>query len=237
MIAAARTHIGLVRKANEDSYLSQPENGLFAVADGMGGHKGGQTASQGAVSVLSEALKGRTPAPQQAEWAIQAANRRLFDKASQDTELEGMGTTVTLLWANDKEMILAQVGDSRGYLFRDGKLTQLTQDHSLVAQLLKEGLITQEEAAHHPYRNVITRAVGTAMGVEVDVATHSRQAGDLWLLCSDGLHGMVEQPEMEKILRDMEPEAAAQALLEAALEKGGKDNITLILIKDEEGAQ
>ncbi|MBQ8537098.1 MAG: Stp1/IreP family PP2C-type Ser/Thr phosphatase [Clostridia bacterium] len=237
MIAAARTHIGLVRKANEDSYLSQPENGLFAVADGMGGHKGGQTASQGAVNVLAEALRGRSPAPQQAEWAIQAANRRLYDKASQDKELEGMGTTVTLLWAAPKEMILAQVGDSRCYLLRNGQLTQMTRDHSLVEQLLMEGLITPEEAAHHPYRNVITRAVGTAMGVEVDVATHARQKGDVWLLCSDGLHGMVEKFTIEKILKEMDVDKAAQALLDAALENGGKDNITLLLLKDEEGAQ
>jgi len=237
MISAARTHIGLVRKANEDSILCHEQEGLFAVADGMGGHKGGQTASRGAVSVLTEALKGRKPQASRAEWAVQAANRRLFDMAEQDDELEGMGTTVTLLWAAPEEMILAQVGDSRCYLFRDGKLEQMSHDHSLVEQLLSEGLITPEEAAHHPYRNVITRAVGTAMGVEVDISTFPRKAGDVWLLCSDGLHSMVEKERMAELLKNDDLQAAAQALLDAALAAGGKDNVSLILLKDEEGAQ
>lgn len=237
MIAAARTHIGLVRKANEDSILCNLPDGLFVVADGMGGHKGGQAASQCAVTVLAEALKGRQPQPAKAEWAVQAANRRIFDMAEQDKELEGMGTTVTLLWAARDRMILAQVGDSRCYLLRDGELRQMSRDHSLVEQLLSEGLITAEEAAHHPYRNVITRAVGSAIGVEVDVSAFERQAGDLWLLCSDGLHGLVEKEKLETLLKTGDLEAAAQALLETALENGGKDNISLILIRDEEGAQ
>lgn len=237
MIAAARTHIGLVRKANEDSILCNLPDGLFVVADGMGGHKGGQAASQGAVTVLAEALKGRQPQIAKAEWAVQAANRRIFDMAEQDKELEGMGTTVTLLWAARDRMILAQVGDSRCYLLRDGELRQMSRDHSLVEQLLSEGLITAEEAAHHPYRNVITRAVGSALGVEVDVSAFERQAGDLWLLCSDGLHGLVEKEKLEMLLKTGDLEAAAQALLETALENGGKDNISLILIRDEEGAQ
>ena len=237
MIAAARTHIGLVRKANEDSILCHGQEGLFVVADGMGGHKGGQTASQGAVTVLTEALKGREPTASRAEWAVQAANRRLFDMAGQDKDLEGMGTTVTLLWAASSQMILAQVGDSRCYLLRNGELRQMSRDHSLVEQLLTEGLITPEEAAHHPYRNVITRAVGTAMGVEVDMSVFDRQQGDLWLLCSDGLHGMVDKERMTEMLKADDLDTAAQALLDAALDAGGKDNISLILIKDEEGVQ
>lgn len=237
MIAIAQTHIGLVRKANEDSVLCLQEEGLFAVADGMGGHKGGQAASQGAVSVLKEALRGKKPASRQAEWAVQAANRRLFEMASQDEALEGMGTTLTLLWAAPGEMLLAHVGDSRGYLMRQGELRQVTQDHSLVAQMVKEGLITPDQAMHHPYRNVITRAVGTSHGVEVDVAAFPRQKGDIWLLCSDGLHGQVAEEEIAQLLKANPPEKAAQALLDAALKEGGRDNISLILLKDEEGAQ
>lgn len=237
MIAIGKTHIGLVRQANEDAILCLEEEGLFVVADGMGGHKGGQTASQGAIHVIQEALPGRTPSPRQAEWAVQAANRRLFDMASQDESLEGMGTTVTLLWKEPECMIVAHVGDSRCYLWREGELRQMTDDHSLVAQMMAEGLIDAEQARNHPYKNVITRAVGTSHGVEVDTVAHPRRKGDVWLLCSDGLHGLVSDEQMTDILKNNAPEEAAQLLMDTALAGGGRDNISLILVVDEEGCQ
>lgn len=231
MIVASKTHMGYVRRANEDSLLVQPR--LYAIADGMGGHRGGQEASQGAVNVMREALKGRTPNAHDMEWAIQAANRRVYQRACHDTQLEGMGTTLTALWEGEQAVYIGHVGDSRAYLYREGKLKQITQDHSMVAQMISDGLLTPEKARTHPYRNVITRAVGTAPGVEVDVIEVTRHRQDRWLLCSDGLHSMMEPEEIERYLSAVWLEDAAQALLEKALENGGRDNISLILLDEE----
>ena len=148
-----------------------------------------------------------------------------------------MGTTLTVLWAGEREMYLAHVGDSRAYLMREGSFVQVTRDHSLVQELVEQGVLTQEQAAHHPMRNVITRAVGTDETIEVDLLTRERRKGDLWLLCSDGLSGMVPDEEMAGILRESAPEAAADRLLRAALDHGGRDNVSFVIVKDEEGAQ
>ena len=140
-------------------------------------------------------------------------------------------------WAGEREIDLAHVGDSRADLLREGAFTQVTRDHSLVQELVDQGVLTQEQAAHHPMRNVITRAVGTDETVEVDMITRERCKGDMWLLCSDGLSGMVSDEEMAGILRECAPEAAADRLLQAALDHGGRDNISFVILKDQEGAQ
>lgn len=225
-----RTHQGLVRQSNQDSLLL--ESSVYGVADGMGGHNGGETASRVAVQVLKNALRGKKPESRALEMGMEAANRRIYDMASHDSSLSGMGTTVTLLWENGDEALLAHVGDSRAYLWRDGTLAQITQDHSVVAELVRNHVITAEMARNHPYRNVITRAVGVDPVVAPDLLTHDLKPGDVWLLCSDGLYNMVDDERMACILRDAESdEAAADRLLKAALEGGGTDNITFILAR------
>lgn len=227
-----RTHIGKVRSSNQDAVIDAYP--LVGVADGMGGHRGGEEASTGARDVLVELLKDKQPAQLALRQAIGAANRRLFLRQQEDENLAGMGTTLTALWISDEEVIVGHVGDSRAYRMRDGKLTQLTRDHSMVAEMVREGMLTPEAAACHPMRNVITRAVGTEEGVDVDMLTEKRCAGDLWLVCSDGLHGMVDDDSMLAILKDNEPDQAADKLIEAALEAGGRDNISLAIFLDGE---
>lgn len=235
MIVVTRTDVGKLRANNQDALIV--EERLWGVADGMGGHKGGEVASAGARDGLKRVLHGKEPDPKMLRFAVEAVNRRLYLQQKDDPALSGMGTTLTLLWAASKEVYIAQVGDSRAYLLRDGAFTQITQDHSLVQELVNQGALTPEQAQHHPMRNVITRAVGTDEGVEVDLFTKERRLGDIWLLCSDGLSGMVEDEDMAQILRTKAPEAAADTLLQAALDNGGRDNVTFVILKDEEGAQ
>ncbi|MBR4080985.1 MAG: Stp1/IreP family PP2C-type Ser/Thr phosphatase [Clostridia bacterium] len=227
-----RTHIGKVRATNQDAVIDAYP--LVGVADGMGGHRGGEEASTGARGVLTELLRDKEPSQLALRQAIGAANRRLFLRQQEEENLAGMGTTLTVLWISDEEVIVGHVGDSRAYRMRDGKLTQLTRDHSMVAEMVREGMLTPEAAACHPMRNVITRAVGTEEGVEIDMMTEKRCAGDLWLVCSDGLYGMVDDDAMLAILRDNEPDEAADKLIEAALEAGGRDNISLAIFLDGE---
>ncbi len=230
----SRTDVGCVRDHNEDSLVVAPP--LFAVADGMGGHAAGEVASEIAVNVLAE-LAPKDLDGAALEHAVEEANHEIIRAARDGRGREGMGTTLTLLWAASKEVYIAQVGDSRAYLLRDGDFQQITQDHSLVQELVNQGVLTPELAAHHPMRNVITRAVGTDEGVEVDLFTKERKLGDIWLLCTDGLSGMVPDEDIARILRTKAPEAAADALLQTALDNGGRDNVTFVILKDEEGAQ
>lgn len=223
-----RTHQGLVRASNQDSLLV--DEGVLGVADGMGGHNGGETASRVAVQVLKNALRGKKPEPRALEVGMEAANRRIFDMARHDSALSGMGTTATLLWENGNEALICHVGDSRAYLMRDGELKQITQDHSVVAELLRNGVITPEMARTHPYRNVITRAVGVDPMVEADIFTHDLKEGDVWLICSDGLYNMVPDDAIADILRESkEDDTAAEELMALALEAGGTDNITFVI--------
>ena len=159
-------------------------------------------------------------------------NTVLWEQQLENPALNGMGTTLTVLWPSPGRMILAQVGDSRAYLLRDGELRQMTSDHSLVADMVRRGVLTEEQAACHPMRNYITRAVGTEETLEVDVTRVERQKGDRWLLCSDGLYGSLARDQMAEMLSRENPEEAANALLEAALEAGGRDNITLLILDD-----
>ena len=223
----AKTHKGMVRPTNQDSLLVA--HILYGVADGMGGHRGGETASRIAVQVVKNLLQGKTPEENSLRICMEAANRRIFDMQRHDLALSGMGTTFTLLWESRTEIWIAHVGDSRAYLFRDGKLACQTEDHSIVGELLRNNVITPEMAKTHPYRSVITRALGTDPVVEADLLRVDKREGDVWLICSDGLYNMVEDSEMADTLAHMEGDRAADRLLELALEHGGHDNVSLVL--------
>ena len=225
-----RTHQGLVRSSNQDSLLVTES--VFGVADGMGGHQGGETASRVAVQVLQNALRQKKPETRALELGIEAANRRIYDMARHDSSLSGMGTTVTALWEDENQVLIAHVGDSRAYRLRNGELTQITEDHSMVAELLRNKVITAEMARTHPYRNVITRAVGVDPMVTADVLCADKQADDLWLICSDGLYNMVDDDTIAQVLNEAKSdETAADELLALALEGGGTDNITFVLCR------
>lgn len=216
-----------MRPSNQDTLLVA--SGAYGVADGMGGHNGGETASRVAVQVLSNALKGKAPQEQALLTAVQAANRRIFDMGGRDAALSGMGTTVTLLWEGEKEILIAHVGDSRAYLYRQGQLTRQTEDHSMVAELLKNKVITPQMAVNHPYRSVITRALGIDPMVTADVARVEKQPGDIWLVCSDGLYNMVPDGQIAETLEALPLDKAADKLLELAIEHGGQDNVSFVL--------
>ncbi|MGN1019118.1 MAG: Stp1/IreP family PP2C-type Ser/Thr phosphatase [Aristaeellaceae bacterium] len=234
LLVYALTDVGRVRASNQDAIIEGER--LFGVADGMGGHKGGETASAGARDGLLELLEGKAPALDSLREAVMEVNNRLYRQQQGDENLSGMGTTLTALWFSGHYVYIGHVGDSRAYLLREGHLQQMTSDHSLVAELVRSGVLTPEQAEGHPMRNVITRAVGTEETVEVDLLVEERQAGDLWLVCSDGLYGMVPDRTMEAILTVNTPQAAAKLLLDAALAAGGHDNVTVVLLQDKEGS-
>ena len=226
-----RTDVGLVRKNNQDAViLSQ---GLIGIADGMGGHRGGETASAGARDGLIRVLTGKEPSLQTLEDAVKEVNLELWNRQEQEESLSGMGTTLSVIWPEEEKMLIAHVGDSRVYLMRDGQLRQVTQDHSMVADMVRRGLLTEEQAATHPMRNYITRAVGTEPTVEVDVLAMERQRGDRWLVCSDGLHGLVAKEELQALMALDDMEEAADQMIREALNRGGRDNVSLVLAWDE----
>ena len=226
-----RTDVGLVRKNNQDAViLSQ---GLIGIADGMGGHRGGETASAGARDGLIRVLTGKEPSLQTLEDAVKEVNLELWNRQEQEESLSGMGTTLSVIWPEEEKMLIAHVGDSRVYLMRDGQLRQVTQDHSMVADMVRRGLLTEEQAATHPMRNYITRAVGTEPTVEVDTLAVERQRGDRWLVCSDGLHGLVAKEELQALMALDDMEEAADQMIREALDRGGRDNVSLVLAWDE----
>jgi protein phosphatase len=215
------TDTGKKRRRNEDSHLVEPP--LFAVADGMGGAQAGEVASRLAIA----ALRG---APGGVGDLIQRANRRVYERAAQDPAVSGMGTTMTLAIVEDGQVQIGHVGDSRAYRLRDGRLEQLTEDHSLVAELQRSGKLSAEEAETHPQRSVITRALGTDPDVDADTFTVPARAGDVFLLCSDGLTTMVDEDAiLETIERNRgDLGRAAKELVRAANRGGGEDNITVV---------
>jgi protein phosphatase len=227
---AARTDPGRKRRGNEDSYVSRPP--LFAIADGMGGARAGEVASALAASALEESSEAYVVE------LIQEANRRVHERASTDAETSGMGTTITVaLIENDGTVTVGHVGDSRAYLLRGARLEQLTDDHSLVAELVRRGELSPQAAEVHPQRSVITRALGTDPDVDVDAFSVDVQAGDVFLICSDGLSDMVDGEQIEAIMnthRD-DLDAIAKALVQAANRAGGEDNITAVLFELVEG--
>ncbi len=231
---AGRTDVGRQRSANEDSLVVSPP--LFAVADGMGGAKAGEVASAVAVEAVEGATESGEPIEAQLADIVRRANRRIYDLAVADESRRGMGTTLTLAKLHGDEVSFAHVGDSRAYRLRAGELEQLTRDHSLVAELERSGQITPEAAEHHPQRSIITRALGPEPDVEVDTYTLAGRDGDLFLICSDGLTSMVSDDEVGAILRSAGSlDDAAEELVRAANQSGGKDNITVILFRLGEG--
>jgi protein phosphatase len=229
--AAAATDIGLVREGNEDSYLT--EEPLFAVADGMGGHRGGEVASQLAVETLEKLFRqGAGELPDQ----VQEANRVVFERSSLDRKVAGMGTTLTAALVEDDRVRLAHVGDSRAYLLRDGELGLLTEDHTLVHRMVSEGEISKEEAQTHPQRSVLTRAIGVDTVVDVDDETLQVRPGDRLLLCTDGLTSMVSEDQIEEALRSVpDVQEAAKRLVQMANEAGGMDNTTVLVLDFSDG--
>ena len=239
------TDVGRSRSSNQDAYcaLLAPNapagtEALLAVADGMGGHQGGDVASTMAIQTLvqrfSPSGKGNTPPPSldghqsQLEQVVHQANGEVFQAATKP-ELRGMGTTLTVALLVDSTAILAQVGDSRAYLVRKGAIRRLTQDHSWVAEQVAAGVLTQEQAQTHPQRNILTRALGTTPHVQVDISQAALEEGDVLVLCSDGLHGLVSDEEMGRIVATEEPQKACQTLVDAANALGGHDNITVVI--------
>lgn len=230
MKAAARTHIGLVRASNQDALLLQPgKYGLYGVADGMGGHKAGDVASRMAVETVSRILKDQRPSDEMLRAGIEEANLLIYEEQLDNQALNGMGTTMTVIWEDKRAVLLGHVGDSRAYRLRDGELEQISQDHSMVAELVRDGVITPEEALRHPYRNIITRALGASETVDVDIREMDKRKGDRYLICSDGLSEYVREDKMRDILHSYSLEEAADIFLNLALEGGGRDNVSLVL--------
>ena len=227
---ASLTDTGRRRRHNEDAYVCEPP--LFAVADGMGGAQAGELASNLAAAALRDE-GSRGGGEERVDELIQEANRRVYERQTQDSSATGMGTTMTVALVEDGHVAIGHVGDSRAYLIRDRRLEQLTEDHSLVAELVRSGKLSPEEAEGHPQRSVITRALGTDPDVDVDTFSVETKPGDLFLLCSDGLTAMVDD---ETILREVERNrgdltAASKALVKAANKGGGDDNITVVFFE------
>jgi PPM family protein phosphatase len=231
--SAGRTDAGRVRRRNEDSFVLDPP--LFAVADGMGGAQAGEVASRLAAAAFREYHEAdRLEPAERVEAIIQEANRRIYERARTDAEASGMGTTVTAAILTNGRVSIGHVGDSRAYRIRNGELEQLTEDHSLVADLMRSGRLTPEEADAHPQRSVITRALGTDAEVDVDTVTVEVEPGDLFLLCSDGLTTMVPEEDILRIAQEADNlDGAARTLVRAANSGGGEDNITVVLFKVE----
>ena len=230
---------GRMREGNEDSFLAS--GSLAAVADGMGGHLAGEVASAAATEELRSlqdgaAWRGERSAGEALKWAVMEANRRIREMAAGDKSLEGMGTTITALLSDGDVIHLAHVGDSRAYLLRKGELSQLTEDHTLVQELVKQGKLRPEDAKRHPQGSIITRALGVDADVQVDTATFKIVSGDRLLLCTDGLTGVVDQATIRNVLlRVRDPQQASERLVTLANEQGGPDNITVVVL-DSDGS-
>ena len=226
--SAAVSHTGRKRRHNEDAYVVDPP--LFAIADGMGGARAGEVASGlAAAAVKADDGNGDGGAEGRVVALIQEANRRIYERSREDAEVSGMGTTMTVALVDGMRVTFGHVGDSRAYALRDGRLEQLTEDHSLVAELVRGGKLSPEEAEHHPRRSVITRALGTDPDVDVDTFVVDARDGDIFLLCSDGLTDMVSDETIAKVLSatpDLQP--AAEELVRLANKAGGEDNITVV---------
>jgi PPM family protein phosphatase len=233
--AVQRTDTGRQREANEDAYFSRAP--VFAVADGMGGAQAGEVASSVAVEAFEPDRDDRVAPEEYLRRTAQQANREIFELAQRDRERSGMGTTLTAAMLTGDDLAIGHVGDSRAYRWRDGELRQITNDHSLVEELRRQGKLTRDQAAEHPQRSVITRALGPEPEVEVDTMTVQAREGDVYLLCSDGLTTMLDDGDLAATLAtDEDLDTKARRLVQAANERGGKDNITVVLFRVEEGS-
>jgi protein phosphatase len=228
--SAGRTDPGRKRLRNEDAFVCEPP--LFAVADGMGGAQAGELASRLAAAALREG-RADVVSEERIVELLREANRRVYARASEDAAASGMGTTVTVALVEGDRVVFGHVGDSRAYLIRDGELSQVTDDHSLVAELVRSGRLSPEEADSHPQRSVITRALGTDAEVDVDTFSIEAKPGDLFLLCSDGLSSMVDDRTILELAEKHRGnlDEAARAMLGAANKGGGEDNITVVLFE------
>jgi serine/threonine protein phosphatase PrpC len=227
-----RSDIGRLRQRNEDAYLVK--DALFVVADGMGGHRGGDVASTLALETIESADSGDVTLEALVD-DIKRANQAVMERGEADRELRGMGTTITAVIAENGKAHVAHVGDSRAYLLRGGALQQLTEDHTLVQRMVREGRLTEDEAAHHPQRSVLTRALGVDEDIPVDELSLDVHPGDRLILCTDGLSNMIDRDRIRKILsREKDPQAACDKLIDAANRAGGDDNITVIVLDFEE---
>jgi serine/threonine protein phosphatase PrpC len=246
-VSCAKTDVGRRRRVNQDAFFVDDELGLYIVADGMGGHAAGEVAAWEAVEAVNdmivsgkEAVDNFEHAPQSEEFAkdicrllegaVQSATYMVFGMAEQSPDYHGMGTTISALLLVGEYGILAQVGDTRIYCIRGRKETQLTEDHTLINWQIQEGILTPEEAKYAPHKNVITRAVGNKDYVQVDTQIIKVEKGDRFLICSDGLHGYLRKGEIPKILKKG-PEAACQEFIQLANDRGGKDNITSLVVE------
>lgn len=247
--AAGLTDVGRKRKHNEDSLFLAPLNGLYVVADGMGGHASGEVASQMAVETMGRFFE-ETARDRERTWpykmnkglsyeenriviGVKLSNKLIFERAQNDIRQKGMGTTIVVTSVLDEIIYIAHVGDSRVYRMRDNRLDLLTEDHSLLNDYMKIKPLTPEEIENFPHKNVIVRALGMKNHVEVDLRKESLLPGDLFLLCSDGLSGMLKDEEMEKLLHQYRGnlDLACQKLVDGANNNGGTDNITVLLLE------
>ena len=255
LIAAGLTNVGMKRAHNEDNHILVPEENLFVVADGMGGHASGEVASDIAVNSVADFFK-KTSADEEQTWpykeerglkyeenrlvaGIKLANRRIFETAQADVRKRGMGTTIVTALFTHNGAYIGHCGDSRCYRFRNGKLELLTEDHSLLNDYLKNHKLSQEEIENFPHKNVIVRALGMKDSVQVDISRLEPQEGDIYLLCSDGLSGMVHEPEMHDKIQAFlgdpakvnDIEQLCHALIDAANKNGGTDNVTVVAVR------
>lgn len=245
IVAFGMTDVGCRREKNEDSYLINSEHGLYVVADGMGGHLGGEFASKMATVTVEETIGSLMQDPDMTlqsnidvrpgdhksylKYAISVASARIFERAAVDPSLHGMGTTIVVMFVRDGKAYVANVGDSRCYLIRGGKLKQLTVDHSLVGEQLRAGVITLAEVKTHKFKNIITRSVGFQEEVEIDIISKSLKVGDKFILCTDGLTNMVTSDDILTIAGERSPSDACKDLIELANKNGGDDNITCVI--------
>jgi serine/threonine protein phosphatase PrpC len=250
LISFGKTDQGKMRANNEDAFLVNDRLGLYAVADGIGGHEGGEVASRLTVDALSDMLRKQFEGSRSAvafddspeadqyisslRGAVALANTTVRQAAAQDPSLTGMGTTVTAVLLRPRTSVFVHVGDSRAYMFRNGILRQLTNDHSLVAEQMRAGLITPEQARMSPYRHVITRSVGIHPEVHADFGMFELEKNDILLLCTDGLTEMIKDDDIARILSNAIPVASAESLIRRANDNGGVDNITVVVVRIED---
>ncbi len=241
LLVAARTDVGMVRSGNEDNFHADATmaRGIFIVADGMGGHAAGEVASEMAVQIVTRELAPvhdvrEASAPERMAESLRVANRAIYERMLTESDKQGMGTTASVLLVTHGHYLIGQVGDSRVYLLRDGLLTQITKDHSYVQEQVDAGFLTPEQARYHPYSNVITRCVGAGDSVEPDVYSGEMAVGDVYLVASDGLTGMVDDRRLQTMLLARSgPGRIVDALIAEANGRGGLDNITAIVIRVE----
>ncbi len=241
---AARTDKGKHRELNEDCFNIIPGSGgipaTFIVADGMGGHNSGEVASKAAVDFISGAVSGsperfgpESDIGEEIKRLMEQTNGSVYEKSLEMAENNGMGTTMTIAVAVDGVMYIGHIGDSRLYLINNGSIKQLTTDHSYIEEMIRNGSMTREEAKSHPRKHVITRALGCTAEVEADIYSRRMEAGDTYLICSDGLTNMVSEDEILELAGGNAPDAACEALVKRANDNGGEDNITVIIINNE----